>query len=288
MSEGDRIQKVLAAAGLGSRRQIEGWMREGRVTVNGKVAELGDKLPERAKVYVDGKPVGFKSLETAPRQVLLYHKPEGELTTRKDPEGRPTVFDRLPKPAKGGRWVAVGRLDINTSGLLLLTTDGALAHALMHPSREVEREYAVRVRGNPGEEVIDRLLKGVDIGDGMAHFEKVIPAGGDGANRWFHVVLKEGRNREVRRLWESQELQVSRLMRVRYGPITLPPRLSRGRYRDATPEEMQSIVQIAGLETEQVASPHRGSGQTRGSAQTRGSGPLAAKSLGKNPIKRKR
>jgi 23S rRNA pseudouridine2605 synthase len=245
VSEGERIQKVLAAAGLGSRRQIEGWIREGKVKVNGRVAKLGDRLPERARVSVDGKPVGLKRLETAPRQVMLYHKPEGELTTRKDPEGRPTVFERLPRPAKGGRWVAVGRLDINTSGLLILTTDGALAHALMHPSREVEREYAVRIHKPPAPEVLQRLLDGVDIGDGVARFDRIVEAGGEGANRWFHVVLREGRNREVRRLWESQDCQVSRLMRVRYGPLALPPGLRRGQFREASPEEVSALLEAA-------------------------------------------
>lgn len=247
MSDGERIQKVLAAAGLGSRRQIEGWITEGRVKVDGHRAQLGDRITPEARVQIDGRPVALKRLQAPPRQVLLYHKPEGELTTRRDPEGRPTVFDSLPKPARGGRWVSVGRLDINTSGLLLLTTDGALAHALMHPSREVEREYAVRVRGEPSAEVLNILLRGVDIGDGMARFERIVPAGGEGANKWFHVVLKEGRNREVRRLWESQDMQVSRLMRIRYGTIALPPNLRRGRFRDATPEEMEALVALAGV-----------------------------------------
>lgn len=243
--QGERIQKVLAAAGLGSRREIEGWIRDGQVTVDGEPATLGDRITPSAAVRVRGRRVGVKRLAAAPRQLLLYHKPEGELTTRKDPDGRATVFDRLPRPAGGGRWVAVGRLDFNTSGLLLLTTDGGLANALMHPSGGVEREYAVRVRGAPGEAVLQRLLDGVDIGDGPARFERVTEAGGDGANRWYHVVLKEGRNREVRRLWESQDLQVSRLIRIRYGPLALPKSLRRGQYRDATPEELASISELA-------------------------------------------
>ncbi|MCA1798007.1 MAG: pseudouridine synthase [Xanthomonadaceae bacterium] len=247
MSAGERVQKVLAAAGLGSRREIEQWIRDGRVMVNGERAELGMKMPENPRVRVDGKTIALKTLRAAPRQVLLYHKPDGELTTRRDPDGRPTVFDTLPKPDKGGRWVSIGRLDFNTGGLLILTTDGELAHALMHPSREVEREYAVRVRGEPSPEVIKRLLAGVDIGDGLAKFERIAPAGGEGTNRWYHVVLKEGRNREVRRLWESQEIQVSRLTRVRYGPIQMPPGLRRGKFRYATPEEIDALLEAADL-----------------------------------------
>lgn len=243
---GERVQKVLASAGLGSRREIEGWIREGRVTIDGTPATLGTRMQRHARVRVDGKPVSLKRLQAAPRQVLLYYKPEGELTTRRDPEGRPTVFDALPRPEKGGRWVSIGRLDINTSGLLLLTTDGALAHALMHPSTGVEREYAVRVHGHPDAETLDRLRTGVELEDGPAKFERIAEAGGDGANRWYHVVLREGRNREVRRLWESQRLEVSRLMRIRYGPIELPKSLSRGHYREATPAEVRALVAITG------------------------------------------
>lgn len=241
----ERLQKVLAAAGLGSRREIEQWIRDGRITVDGTTAELGTRVTDTAKVRIDGRQVPMAKLRRAPRVVILYHKPAGELTTRKDPEGRPTVFDALPKPAKGGRWVAVGRLDFNTEGLLLLTTDGELAHALMHPSREIEREYAVRVRGEPAPELLDRLRAGVDIGDGVAKFDRIEAAGGEGSNRWYKVVLKEGRNREVRRLWESQDIQVSRLTRTRYGPVALPPGLRRGRSRPATEEEMAALYAAA-------------------------------------------
>ena len=237
----ERIQKVLAAAGLGSRREIEQWIRDGRVTVDGKTAELGVRILGNERVRIDGKAVAAEKLRRAPSAVLLYHKPDGELTTRKDPEGRPTVFDKLPKPPKGGRWVAVGRLDFNTGGLLILTTDGELAHKLMHPSTEIVREYAVRVRGEPSPEVLQRLLDGVDIGDGLAKFETIEPAGGDGTNRWYKVTLREGRNREVRRLWESQEIQVSRLTRTKYGPITMPAGLRRGQSRPATPEESAAL-----------------------------------------------
>lgn len=242
---GERLQKVLAAAGLGSRREIEGWISAGRVSVNGKPAKLGDRVGPEDRVSVDGRPVrGLERGGDTRRRVILYHKPEGELTTRKDPEGRPTVFESLPR-LRGSRWVSVGRLDTNTSGLLIFTNDGALANKLMHPSSEIEREYAVRVLGQVSEEQLTLLQRGVKLEDGMAAFDDIREAGGEGANHWYHVTLKEGRNREVRRLWEAVGLTVSRLIRVRFGNLSLPRNLPRGAWRDATEEEVGELLAAA-------------------------------------------
>ncbi len=247
MTEPERIHKVMAAAGFGSRREIERWIEEGRIKVNGKVAEPGQRVGPSDRIQLDGRPVQpFRRLPSR-RSVLLYHKPEGEVTTRSDPEGRATVFDTLPRPKGGGRWIAVGRLDLNTSGLLLLTTDGELANRLMHPSREVEREYAVRVLGEVTDEMIHRLLTGVELEDGPARFDKVVDAGGSGANHWYHVILREGRKREVRRLWESLGVRVSRLIRLRFGPVALPRDLPAGRWRELDDEAMSPLLELAGL-----------------------------------------
>jgi 23S rRNA pseudouridine2605 synthase len=239
-----RLQKLLAEAGLGSRRAVEEWIRAGRVNVNGRRAQLGDRASAGDDLRLDGKRVELAAGEAPPRELLLYYKPAGEVTTRSDPEGRPTVFERLPTPRRG-RWISVGRLDVNTTGLLLLTTDGRLAHRLMHPSSEVEREYLVRVRGRPSEEVIARLLLGVRLEDGPASFGRITAAsweepgaGGAGGSRasshsTFRVVLTEGRNREVRRLWQAVGFEVSRLKRVRYGPVDLPADLKPGDARRA-------------------------------------------------------
>lgn len=217
----ERLQKVLARAGYGSRRKIEDWIREQRITVNGVAAELGQKISDTDIIQIDGQPVSVAVALAKPKpRTLIYHKSVGELTTHSDPEGRPTVFDNLPK-MKTARWISVGRLDMNTSGLMILTTDGELANRLMHPSYEIEREYAVRVLGEVSTEVLKHLLGGVMLEDGKARFESIKDAGGSGANHWYHVVLKEGRNREVRRMWESEGIQVSRLMRIRFGPVTL-------------------------------------------------------------------
>lgn len=243
----ERLQKVLAAAGLGSRREIETWISEGRVTINGRTAKLGDRIRGVDRIGIDGKPV--KALERGSetqRRVILYHKPEGELTTRKDPEGRPTVFEALPR-LRGSRWVSVGRLDTNTSGLLIFTNDGALANKLMHPSSQIEREYAVRVLGKVTDEQIAALSRGVRLEDGMAKFDEIREAGGEGANHWYHVILKEGRNREVRRLWDAVGVTVSRLIRVRFGELNLPRNLPRGAWRDATEEEIAGLSTAAGL-----------------------------------------
>lgn len=237
-----RLQKFLAEQGLGSRREIERWIEAGRITVNHKPAQLGLKVTADDKITIDGKP--FKPRQSpGSSKVLVYHKPVGEVTTRKDPEQRPTVFDRLPE-LRGQRWISVGRLDINTSGLLLMTTDGTLANQLMHPSFEIEREYAVRVFGEIDQLLLDRLLKGVKLDDGLARFESITDAGGHGSNQWFHVVLKEGRSREVRRLWESQGLMVSRLIRIRYGMIELPPGLKSGRYDYLPTGQVRQLQQI--------------------------------------------
>jgi 23S rRNA pseudouridine2605 synthase len=238
----ERIQKLLSAAGRGSRREVEGWIAAGRVRVNGQNASLGDKARATDQITVDRRRV---RLDTRPNQarVIAYHKPEGEITTRHDPENRPTVFDHLPR-VRHGRWITVGRLDVNTSGLLLLTTDGTLAHRLMHPSSELVRRYAVRVLGEVGEDTLARLRHGVRLEDGQARAEQVIPAGGDGANRWFHLTLREGRNREVRRMWESQGLKVSRLIRIGYGPIELGRRLRRGQWRELQQGELKALRQV--------------------------------------------
>jgi 23S rRNA pseudouridine2605 synthase len=243
----ERLQKLLARAGYGSRRQIENWIRAGRIHVNGKPAGLGLGVTGTETIAIDGQPVALAvALGQPVPRTLLYHKPAGELTTRADPEGRPTVFDRLPS-LKTARWIAVGRLDLNTAGLLLLTTDGELANRLMHPSSEIEREYAVRVLGAVAPEVLEHLRDGVDLDDGRAAFTALEDAGGSGANHWYHATLKEGRNREVRRMWESQGVTVSRLMRVRFGPIGLPRGLRPGRHRALTRPEVVALYRAAGL-----------------------------------------
>ena len=222
----ERIQKLLAAAGLGSRRGIETWLRDGRIRVNGQVAGLGDRAEASDHILLDGQPVDLGGLAqsvggNSASEILLYHKPVGEMTTRSDPQGRPTVFERLPQPAMG-RWVVVGRLDVNTSGLLVFTTDGELAHRLMHPSFELRREYLVRVRGNPPKAALDSMLRGLQLEDGLARFDHLEATGQSEGHSWFRVALHEGRNREVRRLWEAAGYEVSRLKRIAYGPFVLP------------------------------------------------------------------
>lgn len=246
--QGERIQKLLANAGWGSRRQIEALIVEGRILLNGQTAKLGDRAVPGDRLRLGRRvlEVNAPTARQALPRVLLYHKPEGELVTRQDPEGRPTVFEHLPR-LPGGRWIAVGRLDINSSGLLLLTDDGDLASRLMHPSLRVEREYAVRVFGEVTQEMLRRLTHGVELEDGPARFEHIVEAGGEGANRWFHVVLMEGRNREVRRLWESVGARVSRLIRVRFGPILLGTYPRAGQHRALEPDEIIALRQVAGL-----------------------------------------
>jgi 23S rRNA pseudouridine2605 synthase len=258
----ERIQKVLARAGLGSRRQIETWIREGKITVNNKPAELGLSISETDLVKIDGRLVSHASTAVTPVRTLVYHKPAGEVTTRKDEAGRPTVFDRLPR-IKNARWITVGRLDITTSGVLLVTTDGELAHRLMHPSYQIEREYAVRVLGEVDEAILQKLQEGVMLEDGMASFAAILDAGGTGANHWYHVIVREGRNREVRRLWESQGLQVSRLIRVRYGPIELPRSVRAGKFQDLARQDVEALYAAVSLPAPAPPPPQRRSGPRR-------------------------
>jgi len=235
----ERLHKVLAQAGLGSRRALEERIAQGLVKVNGEVARTGQSICSGDRVEIDGKTFVASAL-TDPARVLLYNKPEGEVTTRDDPEGRPTVFEALPR-LKGARWIAVGRLDINTTGLLLLTTDGELANALMHPSSNIQREYVCRIHGEVPEDVVQRLAKGVELEDGMAKFDAIERIGSSDSHAWFNVVLSEGRNREVRRLWESQGFQVSRLKRVRYGSTPLPRPLKRGHAEELPEAEVEKL-----------------------------------------------
>lgn len=228
-----RLQKVLAGLGLGSRRAIEEWIRAGRVQVNGEPADLGLRVGPADRITVDGRAVSQHAMGAASSSqgaVLGYHKPLGEVTTRSDPQGRPTVFDRLPAPP-AGRWIVVGRLDVNTAGLLLFTNDGELAHRLMHPSSEVEREYLVRVRDQPDAATLERLRRGVTLEDGPARFDRIEAQGSSEGHAWFRVILHEGRNREVRRLWSAVGHEVSRLTRLRYGPVGLPEDLRPGEAR---------------------------------------------------------
>lgn len=245
----EKLQKVLARAGKGSRREMETVISAGRVSIDGKVAYLGDRVEGTEQIRIDGHPVSLKAKDEELCRVLMYNKPEGEMCTRKDPEGRPTVFDRLPK-LESERWIAVGRLDINTSGMLLFTTDGELANRLMHPSRKVEREYAVRIFGEVDEAMLQRLRAGVKLEDGPAKFQKITYRGGEGRNHWFHVVLSEGRNREVRRLWESQEVQVSRLIRVRYGDMELKRQLPLGGWEELGLPDVNYYRKLVGLPPE--------------------------------------
>lgn len=244
---GEKLQKVMARMGLASRREIEAWISAGRVKVNGAVASLGMRVDLHDAIAVDGKVIRREESAESVRRVIIYNKPEGEICTRDDPEGRPTVFDRLPRP-KEGRWINIGRLDINTTGLLMFTTDGELANRLMHPSYQMDREYAVRVRGEVDEEMIERLKTGVMLEDGPAKFTDIKEApGGEGFNHWYHCVVMEGRNREVRRLWESQGVVVSRLKRVRFGPVFITSDLTMGRWREMSQREVDILSEEVGL-----------------------------------------
>ncbi len=245
VAQNERVQKVLARAGLGSRRALEKRIEAGEISVNGKVAQLGDRLSPDDLVSIHARRWRVESSAGSAR-VLLYHKREGELCSRSDEKGRRTVFDSLPR-LKGTRWVAVGRLDIATTGLLLFTTDGNLANALMHPSSGVDREYLCRVHGQVSNEMLQNLRDGVELEDGKAAFSDIAVGRSEGENQWYTVVLMEGRNREVRRLWASQGVEVSRLKRVRYGPIFLPKRLRRGRHEELNRKEIATLREDIGL-----------------------------------------
>ena len=251
VAKGEKLHKALARAGLGSRREMERWIDAGRLEVDGAKAAVGDRIFGGEKIKLDDKPVELAVGE--PVRCLLYHKPVGEVCSRKDPEGRRTVFDSLP-PLKNGRWIVIGRLDFNTSGLLLFTTDGELANALMHPSSMIDREYLIRVMGDVTDEHLARLKQGVELDDGVARFTDIKEGGGEGINRWFYVVLMEGRNREVRRLWESQGLTVSRLKRVRFGNVFIPSKLKKGQWMELADKDVEVVYDMASLAPKSPAS----------------------------------
>ena len=245
----ERIQKALARQGLGSRRQIESWIKEGKIQLNGEVANIGDQVKPGDQVMYSGRKIIIKAADEKFPRVIAYHKPEGEVCSRSDPEGRTTIFENLPG-LKHSRWVAVGRLDLNTSGLILLTDNGELANRLMHPSHTIEREYAVRTLGVATDEMLHRLTHGVELEDGKARFEEIIDSGGQGVNHWYHVVLMEGRNREVRRMWEAVGLKVSRLMRVRFGSVVLNKSQRPGKSRELTEKQVIELASLVGLNYE--------------------------------------
>lgn len=249
----ERLQKFLARVGQGSRRQIEDWVRQGRITINGVPAQLGVLVNGAERIEIDGKPVQVRAFGQK-RRVLAYYKPVGEVTSRNDPEGRPTIFERLPI-LRDSRWIAVGRLDLNTQGLLLLTNDGELANRLMHPSSQIEREYAVRILGDIPPATLRQLQEGMPLEDGIARFDSIREAGGEGANHWYHVILREGRHREVRRLWESQGVAVSRLVRVRYGSVSLRRGLRPGHWDELNEAQIDELRKAVGIAPEPQPEP---------------------------------
>lgn len=260
---GERIQKVLARGGLGSRREIEHWIEEGRVRLNGMPAKLGDRIQNGDHLQLNGRVVHWEKFAHQTTRVLIYHKPIGEVVSRQDPEGRPVVFTQLPK-LQVGRWISVGRLDINTSGLLLLTNNGELANRLMHPSMQVDREYAVRILGEVSDAILERLKQGVELDDGPAKFDDIRFHAGEGANKWYHVVVSEGRNRLVRRLWESQGVTVSRLMRVRYGMLMMPEGLKSHAFYELQSKELDSLLESVDLPKEKPLAPAKQEVRRRG------------------------
>lgn len=265
----ERIQKLLARAGYGSRREIERWIEQGLITVNGRPARLGDLAGLDDRLTLRGEPVVLRRVQQFKPRVIAYHKVEGEVCTERDPEGRPTIFRNLPR-MRTSRWISVGRLDINTTGLLLLTNDGELANRLMHPSYGLERQYMTRVLGQVDDAMLQRLRTGVELEDGLARFDQVVVGGGSGANRWFRVSLREGRKREVRRLWESQGVRVSRLSRVRYGPVRLERSLRPGRWRELRADELSALYGAVGLDPPATA-------RQRNRRSRRGGGPRTAR-----------
>ncbi len=273
MSQSEKLHKMLAAAGLGSRRDMEQLIARGAVSINGKAAQVGDRVCPTDVVRVHGRLVQLPWRRTLPR-VLLYHKPAGEIVSRNDPQGRPSVFDKLPR-LKGQRWISVGRLDYNTEGLLIFTTNGELANRLAHPRYEVEREYAVRVLGGLTPEHIAQLKAGIALKDGVARVDSLQPAGGEGANQWYRLVIREGRNREVRRLIEALGLTVSRLIRVRFGPIAMPARLKQEMLLDLGEDEVIELLKWCGL----VHLLHAAQGDA--SRSVRGASPQARHARGK-------
>ncbi|MCP5197458.1 MAG: pseudouridine synthase [Gammaproteobacteria bacterium] len=271
----ERLQKFLARVGFGSRRQIEDWIRQGRITVNGVPAALGALVNGAERIKIDGQLVQVRAFGQR-RRVLAYYKPIGEVTSHRDEAERPLVFERLPR-LRDGRWVAVGRLDLNTQGLLLLTNDGELANRLMHPSSGIEREYAVRVLGEVTPAMLQQLRQGVPLEDGVAHFDEIIEAGGEGANHWYHVILREGRNREVRRLWESQGVAVSRLVRVRYGPVSLRRGLHLGRWDELDETQIDELLKAVGCAPECRPESSRGRSHQPGARASRSPWPGGGK-----------
>ncbi len=248
----ERIQKLLARAGLGSRRKLEADIAAGQVVLNGQPAQLGMKAQQGDRLRYDNKRYRVAADTRADFKLIAYHKPEGVVTTRADEQNRPTVFDHLPK-LRGSRWIAIGRLDINTSGLLLFTDNGDLAHAMMHPSSGIEREYACRIRGPVDDDHVKQLMAGIELEDGPARFQRCWFDGGTDNNQWFRVVLSEGRNREVRRMWTACGYQVSRLIRVRYGPVKLPPYVRLGKFVDLERPQVNELMSIAGLKSHDLS-----------------------------------